>query len=180
MRTRPLISALALTALAALSLGTAPAAPSAPPGDDEVRADLARAYRATAKYHSVERAVADGYKPMRGCIDRPEGGMGYHYVNTARNNSTDPAKPAALMYEDTANGGKRLVGIEFFVEDRDQKVSTDDDRPRMFGQPFLGPTPGVEAGVKVHYDLHVWIYKHNPRGMFTEWNPNVRCPADAS
>ncbi|MER7109284.1 hypothetical protein [Streptomyces sp. NPDC000229] len=175
MHPRPLVPALALTALASLSLGIAPA-PAA--DDDSARADLLKAYRATVKYQSVERAVADGYKPMRGCIARPEGGMGYHYVNKALNNSTDPAKPSALMYEDTKRG-KRLIGIEFFVEDRDQNVSTDDDRPAMFGQPFLGPTAGVEAGVPVHYDLHVWLYKHNPKGMFTEWNPRVRCPGKA-
>ncbi|OKK05885.1 hypothetical protein AMK26_07205 [Streptomyces sp. CB03234] len=178
MHPRPLIAALALTALASFALGIAPAAPAPGARDDTVRADLLKAYRATVKYQSVERAVADGYKPMRGCVSRPEGGMGYHYVNKARNNSTDPAKPSALMYEDTENG-KRLTGIEFFVEDRDQKVATDDDRPTMFGQPFLGPSPGVEAGVPVHYDLHVWLYKHNPRGMFTEWNPKVRCPGEA-
>jgi hypothetical protein len=28
----------------------------------------------------------------------------------------------------------------------------------------------------IHYDLHVWLYKHNPAGMFAAWNPRVSCP----
>lgn len=23
--------------------------------------------------------------------------------------------------------------------------------------------------------LHVWVWKHNPNGMFEDWNPNVSC-----
>jgi hypothetical protein len=29
-----------------------------------------------------------------------------------------------------------------------------------------------------HYDLHVWLWKDNPEGMFTPTNPAVTCPAD--
>jgi hypothetical protein len=29
----------------------------------------------------------------------------------------------------------------------------------------------------IHYDLHVWLYRHNPAGMFAMWNPSVHCPA---
>jgi hypothetical protein len=27
-----------------------------------------------------------------------------------------------------------------------------------------------------HYDLHVWTVERNPKGLFTEYNPNVSCP----
>ncbi|GGP92101.1 hypothetical protein [Streptomyces roseolilacinus] len=173
------LSAVAVAALVPLTLLAGPAPAAAAPDDDAVRADLRKAYSATQKYHRVERAVADGYLPLRGCIARAgEGGMGYHYVNKAYNNTTDPTKPAALMYEKSEDGMLRLVGVEWFVEDADQDLTTDDDRPTMFGQPFLGPSPGVEAGVRAHYDLHVWLHKPNPKGMFHEWNPDVRCPAE--
>jgi hypothetical protein len=23
--------------------------------------------------------------------------------------------------------------------------------------------------------LHVWVWKHNPSGMFADWNPQVSC-----
>jgi hypothetical protein len=25
------------------------------------------------------------------------------------------------------------------------------------------------------YELHVWAWRHNPAGMFADWNPNVAC-----
>jgi hypothetical protein len=27
-----------------------------------------------------------------------------------------------------------------------------------------------------HYDLHVWLWKSNPAGMFSPTNPDVKCP----
>ncbi len=26
-----------------------------------------------------------------------------------------------------------------------------------------------------HYDLHVWLFKANPRGLFKPTNPDVKC-----
>jgi hypothetical protein len=26
-----------------------------------------------------------------------------------------------------------------------------------------------------HYDLHVWLFKENPKGIFSNTNPNVSC-----
>ena len=26
------------------------------------------------------------------------------------------------------------------------------------------------------YTLHVWLWGHNPSGMFAHWNPEVTCP----
>ena len=40
---------------------------------------------------------------------------------------------------------------------------------------FDGPMPGHEPGMPVHYDLHAYIWRHNPHGTFTAWNPNVHC-----
>jgi hypothetical protein len=34
---------------------------------------------------------------------------------------------------------------------------------------------GHGPGMPVHYDLHVWLFKKNPRGMFAEFNPRVAC-----
>ena len=30
-----------------------------------------------------------------------------------------------------------------------------------------------------HYDLHVWLWKKNPAGLFAPTNPDVRCPKSA-
>jgi hypothetical protein len=28
-----------------------------------------------------------------------------------------------------------------------------------------------------HYDIHIWLWKKNPAGMFSPTNPDVRCPS---
>lgn len=133
--------------------------------------ELAAVRRATAKYHDVNFAIADGYVPTQTCSALPgQGGMGYHYVNPqlAMDLQSDPLKPEVLLYADT-DDGLRLVGVEYFQADAGQP------RPEVFGQPFDGPMPGHEPGMPVHYDLHTWLWQHNPGGMFAPWNPAVEC-----
>jgi len=182
MSQRPLRTAIALaTATAAsITLATAPAHAAADdPDDPAVQAELAEAYAATVKYLYEPNAIADGYVPNP-CSAAPDGqgGMGYHYFNESLYGSVDPAKPAALLYEDAADGRRRLAGVEWIVPDADQNLKTDDDRPSMFGgQKFDGPMPGHNATMPTHYDLHVWLWKDNPRGLFDRWNSTVKCPA---
>jgi hypothetical protein len=30
-------------------------------------------------------------------------------------------------------------------------------------------------GIPACYELHAWIWKHNPADQFANWNPNVSC-----
>jgi hypothetical protein len=30
-------------------------------------------------------------------------------------------------------------------------------------------------GLPAFYSLHVWVWKHNPKGTFEPWNPQVHC-----
>ena len=34
----------------------------------------------------------------------------------------------------------------------------------------------LTAGASNWYIAHAWIWKHNPAGMFADWNPEVSCP----
>jgi hypothetical protein len=34
---------------------------------------------------------------------------------------------------------------------------------------------GHAPGMPVHYDLHVWLWKTNPSGLFNPWNPDLSC-----
>ena len=61
------------------------------------------------------------------------------------------------------------------MPDADQDLTTDADRPSLFGRGFDGPMPGHDPTMPVHYDLHAWIYTPNPDGMFTPFNPLVSC-----
>ncbi|MFF8607695.1 hypothetical protein ACF06X_17325 [Streptomyces sp. NPDC015346] len=166
VRTRPLIATLTLAAATSLALVTAPA--SAAKGGDRSHPDLRRAIDATAEYRSEQAAVNDGYLRTDECVeDQALGGMGYHYVNPAHIGSTDPARPAALLYEDDHDGKRRLVAVEYIVLNKGQ------GRPRMFDRAFDGPA--VLPGLGSHYSLHAWIFKKNPKGVFTPYNPRVTC-----
>jgi hypothetical protein len=83
----------------------------------------------------------------------------------------DPARPPILLYSTDGE----LLGAEYLVPDADQDLTTDGDRPELFGRPFDGPMPGHEPGMPVHYDLHLWVGEANPDGVFSAWNPRVRC-----
>ncbi|MGW2275591.1 hypothetical protein [Streptomyces yangpuensis] len=175
-RLSPALIAAASLALAAVAAPTASADHG--PASGRALADRATVYGATARYQVHANAVADGYVPDKYCVfDRVgrTGALGYPHFNHTYDNSVDPAKPAALYYEDDGRGGKRLVGVQWLVYDRDQKLTTDDDRPTMFGTAFKGPKPGNFPGQPVHYALHLWLWKKNPRGLHETFNPAVAC-----
>ncbi|MER7514882.1 hypothetical protein [Streptomyces sp. NPDC126499] len=172
-RPRPLMAALALAAVTSLALGAAPAATAdpapKPAGKDWPHPDLKRTYEATKKYKSEQAAIADGYLRTDECVEDPElGGMGYHYVKPAYVGSTDPTKPAAVLYEEDHKTGKReLVAVEWVVP------NTGQPRPTLFNRGFDGPFDFEPVGP--HYSLHAWIFKKNPRGVFAPFNPRVHC-----
>lgn len=171
-----------VTALTALTVGAGPAAHATHGGNhhdghsQELRHHLAKAKEATARYRDERTALAAGYRRTDVCVSSSEGGMGYHYVKEAYIGSTDPAKPAVLVFVPGKDGKRKLGALEYVVVDKDGDVNTDHDRPRAFGRGFDGPMPGHEPQMPVHYDLHVWLWKHNPDGLLAMWNPDVRCP----
>lgn len=173
-RTALILSAAVL----AITAAAAPAAAhdaGAPPGDghgSDVNRVVASVRAATAPYHDVSRAIAAGYVPIGGCAQSPEGAMGFHYMNpdlVAPGAPVDPAMPAMLTYGPTASGRLELWSAEFFEPDVGQP------HPTLGGIPFDGPMPGHEPGMPTHYDLHVWVGKHNPAGLFAPFNPALSC-----
>ena len=127
-------------------------------------------------YQAESAAIADGFTRTNDCVEVPGlGGMGYHYVNFDRlDKRFEPGRPEVLLYKD-GPGGRVLTGIEYIVVDRDQDLSTADDRPELWGHEFDGPMPGHGPGMPVHYDLHVWAWHDNPNGAFSTWNPAISC-----
>jgi hypothetical protein len=190
MSRRRLLRAGPFAALSLLLLALAawPAASPAHEGGDhadapsqEVRKDLRRVRAATRRFRDVEAARAAGYAATGECTDDPKyGGMGIHYANKdlVADGKLDVTKPEILVYQPTRNGKLRLGAVEYFQADGDQDLATDPDRPQLFGLPFDGPMLGHEPGMPIHYDLHVWLYRHNPAGLFAMWNPRVHCPDD--
>lgn len=160
-----------LSIIVLLSMVSSVAGRAAASGQDQ--ATLAEVRQATARYHDVRNAEAEGYVSTVHCVTLPDGSaaMGVHYVNVGLIDGTlRPDQPEILVYEPIP-GGLRLVAVEYMIPAAATSV-----HPALFGQPFDGPMPGHEPGMPVHYDLHVWIWKPNPDGIFAEWNPRVACP----
>jgi hypothetical protein len=152
-------SAIALSGL--LPSGAVAEEAQPQPTAQGISRDLAAARAASAKYHRVEVALADGFVDTGACVALPDGsgGMGVHFVNPGRlgDDHLEVTQPEVLLYEKDAHGRFRLTGVEYIGEPGDA----------LFGQTF---TPGP-AG----HALHVWLWKHNPSGMFADWNPTVSC-----
>jgi len=146
-------------------------------GNGPLSADLQRVRAALARYNSVDQAERDGYVPRSPCESSPAGTMGIHYANPAlMGPGNDPLHPEVLLYLPDASGNLKLVGVEYFSADADQDLSTAEDRPTIFGQPFDGPMLGHNPQMPIHYDLHVWLFEANPSGVFAQWNPAISCP----
>lgn len=138
--------------------------------DSQVAKDLAAVRQATDKYHDVNLALADGYVQMGACAAVPGlGGMGYHFIKFDEIDlEVSLTTPEILLYEQTGEGLK-LVGVEYFVPYVGQPS------PALFGTTFGDYMDGHEPGMPVHYDFHVWLWKANPAGIFTPFNPLVSC-----
>ncbi len=141
--------------------------------DRQCRRDLAVARAATAKYHDVNQALADGFVPVSPCVQIPNvGAMGIHYINFSRVDlNADVSEPELLLYMPDENGNLRLVAVEYFVP-----FTESNPAPNLFGQTFNGPMRGHGPGEPPHYDLHVWAWRNNPDGMLAQFNPALSCP----
>ena len=168
----------AIAAVASLSLLAGASLALANGSDKQDRKDLDRAKKVTARFHNEAAAIDAGYMRTDECVElEGAGGMGFHYVKPSlMDGSVSVEQPEILLFEQAPNGKRRLVGLEYLTIDADQDLATDDDRPSLFGVDFDGPMPGHGPGMPVHYDLHVWLWKKNPSGMFAVWNPKFGCP----
>jgi hypothetical protein len=156
---------------------------------------LAEIRRATAKYQDFSVAVADGYVLAPQCNEHHElGGMGFHAFNPGLFSlDFDPLKPQVLIYEPMEDGELNLVAVEFVVAAHAPLVGVipppfsffisefwDDhyDGPPTIGiQPFDDHRDFENMGGPPfpHYQLHIWLWKGNPNGVYTPYNPNVSC-----
>ena len=177
MRRRLSLLAVTVAALSVMGLGFAL---SAQAKDDVLKA----VHTVTARYNSVAQAEKDGYGKFYVCTEQPGvGTMGQHFVkgSLVGDGVADPLHPEALVYEPQANGGYKLVALEWVIP--------------APGAPSTAPTPTVlgihmnwrpgpenadnlpanRFGLPNFYELHYWLYKPNPIGTFSDWNPTVSC-----
>jgi hypothetical protein len=146
--------------------------------------DLAAVRRATAKFHRVENAVAAGYqlgwvngsgvRIITGCVSHPTAGaMGYHYFNQelVADLGVDPVQPEVLVYQRGDDGALELVAVEWVVPGPNTNPPGVSDAPSVFGMHMHILVPAVGFWL-----MHAWVWKHNPAGMFADFNPEVTCP----
>ena len=182
--------------LAAALAATAPQ-PAAEPSLEEVRA-------ATAKYQDVKVALAEGYvaPPGEACEaaehmgqDPKLGAMGIHFfrpdmlgISAPPNprvdgigTHTDFRKPAILIYEPQADGSLALVAVENLVFQKAWHAAGNTEPPSFQGSVYesMADDPATEVDeahmFEPHYDKHVWLYRDNPKGLFSPFNANVSC-----
>lgn len=149
---------------------------------------IAEIRQATVKYHNINTAIDDEYMVLP-CVQHPTlGGMGHHVINEDKIGPfVNPTDPGVLLYEPLKNGKMKLVGVEYLVPADPWDNNPENDGPPMLGEiPFddhramkvdeNGNAVNAKGGPPFpHYQLHVWLWKANPSGMYFPFNPNVSC-----
>jgi hypothetical protein len=134
---------------------------------------------ATERFQDSAAAENEGYQLQFGCVSGSDAGaMGVHFVNgpLVMDGELDVAHPEIVLYEPLSNGRLRITGADYLV-----LASAWDAKhagpPQLMGQLFhLFDSPN-RFGLPPFYTLHVWAWKENPAGAFTNWNPAVSCEA---
>jgi hypothetical protein len=176
--------------------------PAETPGPGEPT--LAEVRRATERFRDVNVALAEGYVRDPGDVcetaemmGRPaaQGAMGVHYFRpdllgiTAPpsprvdgvGTHTDFHSPGILIYEPQADGSMELVAVENLVFAQAWHATGQSGPPTFHGVVYDTMrddprTPQDEAHMfSPHFDRHVWLYRDNPNGVFTPFNPAVTC-----
>lgn len=170
-----LVLAMAMAACADTELPAAPFETAVSYGmtevaDPGVAGDLAAVREATAHLHRFENAAPAGWSfQATECLENPPaGGMGVHFGNMEYylDGEANLLEPEVLLYEPQRNGELRLVAVEYLVP---FFAWEGEGEPVLFGREMTRDDDHEE------WLLHVWLWKHNPNGMFEDWNPNVSC-----
>jgi hypothetical protein len=132
-------------------------------GDAAFNQEMAQVRAATAIYHNVDRAIADGYERAT----EFESGEGYHYANFAlMDGNFEIERPEALLYTEGPDGQLRLAGVEYMIP-----LALSEEEPEGFtGDEDLWREDSEGFGL---WELNVWLWLHNPDGMFAAKNPRI-------
>ncbi len=169
----------------------------------ELADELTQIYESTKRFQDIEVALAEGYiqDPMNICETAPMmgqpaflGAMGVHYFRPdmlgitetePRINGvglhTDFRNPSVLIYEPQEDGSMQLVAIENLVFQKAWHESSPDKKPEFMGHEYFSMVdnpmtePDESHMFEPHYDLHMYLYKENPTGLFSPFNPAVSC-----
>jgi hypothetical protein len=145
---------------------------------DPDQLDAAAVRIVSERFRDIEQAYAEGYILFYQCTEQPGvGTMGQHLVNLdyVGDPAINPLRPEALVYEPTKNGGFELAAVEYVVMAADWTAAFGSATPRVLGQDMLFRPQGNRYGLPDFYERHAWLFKTNPSGMFSDWNPRASC-----
>jgi hypothetical protein len=99
--------------------------------------------------------------------------VGVHYVkgSLVQDGAVDAARPQAIVYERQDDGQLHLAAVEYVVLQAGWD-SAHSGPPSLFGQTFTTTPAANRYGLPALYSLHAWIWKDNPTGTFSMWNPS--------
>lgn len=146
---------------------------------------LATLRRLNERYRNIDAALADGFelgvivdcdRVVTGCVAHPTlGAMGYHYFKPDRFNDAriKELEPEALVYHTAGDGTLTLGAVEWVVSKPawEAKHGVGAAPPKVYGHTLTVINPVLNW-----YVAHAWLWKKNPSGTFSDWNPNVTCP----
>ncbi len=141
----------------------------ASPGDTPAR-DINTLRQATSAFFSFEVGTSAGWDtPLSGCVESPDGGMGYHYANLdllMDDGELSLLHPEVLLYAPTEDGSMAFVGVEYIIPGPDWPHA---EPPHFLGHDLhYNPVQDIWA-------LHAWVGEHNPSGVLADFNPRVSC-----
>jgi hypothetical protein len=152
-----------------------PAASDGTPGQGSTLVEVV--VRSTERYRDPAEAEAQGWASANSCVSGPEeGAMGVHFIKGAIlfDGTITPEEPEALIYE-VKKGRVRLVGVEYIVVAEQWHAKNGAAPPVILGQHANLVGAPNRYGLPAFYELHVWAWRPNVKGMFVDWNPAVSC-----
>ena len=132
-----------------------------------------------APFERVDTALDAGFERFGDCMSGPQGAQGIHFTHGERigDTSLDVLRPEVLMYEPRPDGSLRLIGAEYLVFQQAWHEAGNGAPPSLLGREFTLNTTLLD---EPFYALHVWVWQHNPLGMFANWNPLASCEHTAT
>lgn len=132
---------------------------------------LAEIRGATAQFHELDSATAAGYVRAGSCTNAE----GIRYRKPALFDAViDLSLPEILLYEPKPDGDLQLVAVQYLVSSA-LWDATHSSPPSVGDQPFIDRRSAPFGAPFPNYSLVVWVWEHNPSGMYALQNPNVTC-----
>jgi hypothetical protein len=207
MRTFLLPILVAAPMLLATTAATAAPVDSQTASSDDLARDLIRIRQQTMRFRDVNVALSEGYvvAPPGECVTaasegQPQqlGAMGVHFVRpdllgitttaprvNGTGTNTDFSKPTVLVYEPQADGSYELVALENLVFAQAWQAAGHSQPPSFHGNQYYlmidNPATSIDEAhdFEPHYELHIWLYRSNPAGMFMPFNTRASCGLQA-